>query len=101
MCVLNDVIYWGDSPQDLAEKHGIKPEECKSVTFIASRLEDNKILMQSDPSYLSNLKAMTEVDMERLLYGNWKKIFRNSRSRTKQTEMNWWLTTGERMQPLI
>lgn len=72
MCVLNDVIYWGDSPQDLAEKHGIKPEECKSVTFIASRLEDNKILMQSDPSYLSNLKAMTEVDMERLLYGNWK-----------------------------
>ena len=28
--------------------------------------------MQSDPSYLSNLKAMTEVDMERLLYGNWK-----------------------------
>ena len=73
MCVLNDVIYWGDSPQDLAEKHEIKPEECKSVTFIASRLEDNKILMQSDHfPYLSNLKAMTEVDMERLLYGNWQ-----------------------------
>lgn len=72
MCVVNDVIYWGDTPEDLASNHGIKPEECKSVTFIASKLEDNKILMKSDPSYLSNLKAMTEVDMERLLYGNWK-----------------------------
>jgi predicted phage terminase large subunit-like protein len=28
--------------------------------------------MESDPGYLANLKAMTEVDMERLLYGNWK-----------------------------
>nr|DAJ66159.1 MAG TPA: Large subunit terminase [Caudoviricetes sp.] len=72
MCVINDVIYWGDTPEDLASNHGINPEECKSVTFIASKLEDNKILMKSDPSYLSNLKAMTEVDMERLLYGNWK-----------------------------
>ena len=71
MCVVNDVIYWGDTPEDLASNHGINPEECKSVTFIASKLEDNKILMKSDPSYLSNLKAMTEVDMERLLYGNW------------------------------
>lgn len=72
MCVINDVIYFGDTPEDLANNHGINPEECKSVTFIASKLEDNKILMKSDPSYLSNLKAMTEVDMERLLYGNWK-----------------------------
>ena len=72
MCVLNDTVYWGDTPEKLAEEHGIKPEDCKSVTFIASNLEDNKILMKADPSYLSNLKAMTEVDMERLLYGNWK-----------------------------
>lgn len=72
MCVINDVIYWGDTPDELASNHGINPEECKSVTFIASKLEDNKILMKSDPSYLSNLKAMTDVDMERLLYGNWK-----------------------------
>ena len=72
MYVLNDVIYWGGSPEELANELNINPNECKSVTFIASRLEDNKILMQSDPSYLSNLKAMTEVDMERLLYGNWK-----------------------------
>lgn len=72
MCVLNDVIHWGDSPEELEKNYNIPPTDCKSVTFIASRLEDNKILMNSDPSYLSNLKAMTEVDMERLLYGNWK-----------------------------
>ncbi len=72
MCILNDTIYWGDSPKELAEKHSIDAQDCKSVTFIASRLEDNKILMDSDPGYMANLKAMIEVDMERLLKGNWK-----------------------------
>ncbi len=72
MVVLNDIIYWGDTPEELAKKYEVNVEDCKSVTFIASRLEDNKILMESDPGYLANLKAMTEVDMERLLRGNWK-----------------------------
>ena len=72
MVVLNDIIYWGDSQEELAKKYEVNAEDCKSVTFIASRLEDNKILMESDPGYLANLKAMTEVDMERLLRGNWK-----------------------------
>lgn len=72
MCVLNDIIYWGDSREELAEKYDVNVEDCKSVTFIASRLEDNKVLMESNPGYMANLKAMTEVDMERLLKGNWK-----------------------------
>ena len=72
MVVLSDIIYWGDTPEELAKKYEVNEEDCKSVTFIASRLEDNKILMESDPGYLANLKAMTEVDMERLLKGNWK-----------------------------
>lgn len=72
MVVLNDIIYWGDTPEELAKKYEVNVEDCKSVTFIASRLKDNKILMDSDPGYLANLKAMTEVDMERLLRGNWK-----------------------------
>lgn len=72
MVVLNDIIYWGDTPEELAKKYDVNVEDCKSVTFIASRLEDNKILMESDPGYLANLKAMTEVDTERLLRGNWK-----------------------------
>ncbi len=72
MAVLNDTIYWGDTPEELEDLYGVSEEECKTVTFIASRLDDNRILMQKDPGYLANLKAMTEVDMERLLYGNWK-----------------------------
>lgn len=72
MCVLNDTIYWADTREELAEKYNVNIEDCKSVTFIASKLEDNKILMESDPGYMANLKAMTEVDMERLLKGNWK-----------------------------
>ena len=72
MVMLNDVIYWENTPEELAKKYEVNVEDCKSVTFIASYLENNKILMESDPGYLANLKAMTEVDMERLLRGNWK-----------------------------
>lgn len=72
LCILNDTIYWGSTREELAEKYEIAIEDCKSVTFIASRLEDNKVLMDSDPGYMANLKAMTELDMERLLKGNWK-----------------------------
>ena len=72
MCVLNDTIYWGSNPHELAKKHGVNVEECKSVTFIASKLTDNKVLMAKDPLYMANLKALAEIDKERLLYGNWK-----------------------------
>ena len=72
LTVLNDTFYWADNAEDLVEAHGINKDDCKSVTFIASNLSDNQILMAADPSYLSNLKAMSEVDKERLLYGNWK-----------------------------
>lgn len=43
----------------------------KSVTFIVSTLQDNKILMRNDPSYLANLQALPLVEQERLLGGNW------------------------------
>lgn len=72
MCVVNDTIFWGSNPHELAQEHGVNVEECKSVTFIASKLTDNKVLMAKDPSYMANLKALAEVDKERLLYGNWK-----------------------------
>lgn len=72
MCVLNDTIYWGSNPHELAKEYGVNVEECKSVTFIASKLTDNKVLMAKDPSYMANLKALAEIDKERLLYGNWK-----------------------------
>ena len=72
MCVLNDTIYFADTAEKLAEEHDIPIEQCKSVTFIASRLQDNKVLMESDPGYIANLNALLEVERERLLNGNWK-----------------------------
>lgn len=66
-----DKLIWVESKEELTAK-GISLEEIKSVTFIASTLQDNKILLDSDPSYLANLKALPLVERERLLYGNWK-----------------------------
>lgn len=72
MCVINDTIYFAGTREELAEEQGVDIDDCKSVTFIASRLEDNKVLIERDPGYLANLKALPTVEMERLLYGNWK-----------------------------
>lgn len=72
---LNDEIHWADSKEELIKRFGLQGadmEAPKSVTFIASKLTDNKILMDADPGYLANLKALSLVDKERLLEGNWK-----------------------------
>lgn len=65
-----DHIIWADSAEELDDPLlGLK---AKSVTFIASKLNDNAILMKQDPGYLSNLHSMPMVDRMRLLEGNWK-----------------------------
>ena len=67
---LNDDIHWGGSKADLYERFGA---ECmpKSFTFIKSQIQDNKILMEKDPAYIANLKALNRVERQRLLDGNW------------------------------
>lgn len=72
MARIDDVVRWGDSAQQLADEHGCAPEDCKSVTFIAASIYDNKALLAHDPGYLANLKALSRVERERLLGGNWK-----------------------------
>lgn len=72
MCLMNEEFHFASSPQELEKLYGVTEDECKSVTFISSKLTDNKILMESDPAYMANLKALLEVDRERLLNGNWK-----------------------------
>ena len=71
---LNDEILWGDSKEEVVQKaYGeLKLDDVKSFTFIASKLSDNKILMEKDPGYMANLKALATVERERLLEGNWK-----------------------------
>jgi predicted phage terminase large subunit-like protein len=65
---VNDVITWADTREELQTDE----QEPKSLTFIPSKLSDNKILMEKDPGYLANLRAQSLVDRERLLEGNWK-----------------------------
>lgn len=66
-----DVIEWADTPGELKERFGSKMMP-KSFTFIPASVEDNKILMDKDPGYYANLMAMSLVDRERFLHGNWK-----------------------------
>lgn len=79
MVHINDIVHWFDTEEegiDFAKQNGLDKQKAersvKSVTFIASTLQDNKILMENDPGYLANLLALTEVEKERLLNGNWK-----------------------------
>lgn len=77
---LGDNIVWADSRSELVEKYG-KPNlpadhedqvRPKSVTFVPAKLSDNKALTAADPDYKANLMALSRVERERLLHGNWK-----------------------------
>jgi predicted phage terminase large subunit-like protein len=99
MVHINDVISWFDTEDegiDFAKQSGLDEfmamKSVKSVTFIASTLHDNKILMENDPGYLANLLALTEVEKERLLKGNWK-IKPSAGSFFKRTQIGDILTT--------
>jgi predicted phage terminase large subunit-like protein len=68
----NEMI-WGDSPEDcLKRAPEFYPEDVRSLTFIAATVRDNPALLERNPSYLANLKALPLVDRERYLYGNWR-----------------------------
>lgn len=68
--ILDDEVHWVASKEQLIERFGpdVTP---KTFTFIPGRVDDNKILMNQNPEYLANLKALPKVDRERLLNGNW------------------------------
>jgi predicted phage terminase large subunit-like protein len=67
---INNQLIWSDYPDELTDLH---PESLpQSFTFIAATLEDNPALTAKDPGYRGRLLAMNDVDMERLLKGNWK-----------------------------
>lgn len=62
-------LVWANDPDELERKFpGVVP---KSLTFIPATLQDNRILMETDPGYLANLLALPLVERERLLHGNW------------------------------
>lgn len=62
----DDVVIWKDRREEFDD-----PTQAKSFTFIAASIMDNKILMEKNPEYLANLKALPRVEREKLLGGNW------------------------------
>lgn len=62
-------FHWFES-KALAKKQ-FPDLDALSFTFIPSKLTDNKILMEKDPGYKAKLMALSRVDRERLLGGNW------------------------------
>ena len=72
----DEILYWANTKQELWKQFDLKtPEEKaepRSSTFIMSKLEDNQELLKVNPGYMANLKAMSVIERERLLHGNWK-----------------------------
>jgi phage terminase large subunit-like protein len=82
---LDDALIWGDSADEVWSKdperilrrgeqrrneEDIRPEPM-SFTFIRARAQDNKILLQNDPGYLSRLAMIPGAEGRRLLEGDW------------------------------
>lgn len=72
----DEVLHWANTREELWEIFNLATDEersePRSVTFIMSRLEDNQELLKINPQYLANLKALSQIERERLLEGNWK-----------------------------
>lgn len=66
----NEALLWAEDKRDLLTS--ATADDIKSFTFIPASVYDNKELLRVNPSYISNLKALSLVDRERLLGGNWK-----------------------------
>lgn len=67
---INDELHWAFTAKELKEKFGSDTHP-KSVTFIPASVYDNKVLLETDPAYLSNLMALQKIEREQLLNGNW------------------------------
>jgi len=70
---VSDALVWGNTRDDvLTQVPGISEVDVRSMTFIPGKLDDNQKLLAADPGYRGRLMAMTRVERERLLNGNWK-----------------------------
>lgn len=68
-----DRFVFADTREELLEKFGPKTKP-KSFTFIQGKLEDNKVLMESDPEYEASLENLTESQKHALRGGNWDEL---------------------------
>lgn len=77
-------IYWGDSIDDLYEKHGhgMNRDPSKgrvefmptSFRFIPMDIYSNPVLLKNNPQYLNKLLQGTRVSQLRFLHGSWTAV---------------------------
>jgi predicted phage terminase large subunit-like protein len=65
----DDTLYW--LPPNTRPPRHIDLAQLKSCTFISASLFDNPTLLDKDPGYLANLKALPLVERRRLLDRDW------------------------------
>jgi predicted phage terminase large subunit-like protein len=65
-------IKWSDTREELEAIYGSGDESgILSFKFVPGTIYDNPPLMKADPTYVSKLKSLPRVEMERLLLGSW------------------------------
>lgn len=70
--VSGGTLVWADTREELETIYGSDGESgILSFKFIPGTIYDNPPLMKADPTYVSKLKALPRVEMERLLLGSW------------------------------
>lgn len=70
--VAGGTIAWADDRKELEDVYGAGDESgILSFRFIPGTIYDNPPLMKADPTYVSKLKKLPRVEMERLLLGSW------------------------------
>lgn len=67
----DDTLQWFDTETSALRACTRKGQKPKSLTFIGSKLADNKALTDSDPGYEGTIEALPVVERRRLGEGNW------------------------------
>ena len=63
---------WADTREELEEIYGTGDDSgILSFKYVPGNIYDNPILIKTNPSYLTQLKSLPRVEMERLLLGSW------------------------------
>lgn len=77
--ILNSKIFWGNSPEELHEKHGAGTTLGVdflplSFRFIPMDIFSNPPLLKNNPQYLANLRSQSRVNQLRFLFGSWEAV---------------------------
>lgn len=119
-----DEVFWGDTKEEVYQKakghidklyrkelEGLvsKYDMIKSLVFIRGRVDENKILLESDPNYIGSIAQGGEASVAKELEGNWNSfdsgdgLIKTSQMRAlfnniPQTDGQRWLTIDVAME---